>query len=450
MIVFLLLHVAIYVSFLIIVNPAFVAKEGGFFALTFTLTIRNWIVDLPTYCFLLSSIYIVDFYRRFQAEQLKSSELKAALATSQLNVLKMQIHPHFLFNTLNAISALVNDSPKIATQTIAQLGDLLRMSLKSDAAQEISLKQELDFLGRYVQIQQTLLQDRLGVEWKIAPETLDAAIPNMILQPLVENAINHGISPVESGGRIVIAAAKENGNLKLSVSDNGQGLSSKAELLFQNGIGLYNSRERLKHLYGDKQEFKISEIPTGGVLVQLEMPTVIFVTAYDEFALRAFDVNAIGYLLKPFEEDRFIRVLEIAKHQIKGNLHKGSDDRLYQLIKEVKNEPKYVKRLALKLGESSNILLTDEIDWISTAGNYVELHIGRNKYHYREQMNQLEQKLDPDKFVRVHRSTIVNIERIKTLHPLFNKDYLIILKDGTELNLSRTYYKRLSSLFAGF
>ncbi|MCA1639395.1 MAG: histidine kinase [Acidobacteria bacterium] len=182
-IVFLLLHVAIYVSFLIIVNPAFVAKEGGFFALTFTLTIRNWIVDLPTYCFLLSSIYIVDFYRRFQAEQLKSSELKAALATSQLNVLKMQIHPHFLFNTLNAISALVNDSPKIATQTIAQLGDLLRMSLKSDAAQEISLKQELDFLGRYVQIQQTLLQDRLGVEWKIAPETLDAAIPNMILQP---------------------------------------------------------------------------------------------------------------------------------------------------------------------------------------------------------------------------------------------------------------------------
>jgi sensor histidine kinase YesM len=215
---------------------------------------------------------MVDFYRHFQAEKLKSSELKAALATSQLNALKMQIHPHFLFNTLNAISALVNDSPKIATQTIAQLSDLLRMSLKDDVAQEISLKQELDFLGKYVQIQQTLLQDRLGVEWKIASETLDVAIPSMILQPLVENAINHGISPVESGGRIVIAAAKENENLKLSISDNGQGVPSKAELLFQKGIGLYNTRERLKHLYGDKQELKISEIPTGGVLVQLEIP----------------------------------------------------------------------------------------------------------------------------------------------------------------------------------
>ena len=199
----------------------------------------------------------------------------------------------------------------------------------------------------------------------------------------------------------------------------------------------------------DVQMPKISGFDVVEAIGAEQMPTVIFVTAYDEFALRAFDVNAIGYLLKPFEEDRFIRVLEIAKHQIKGNLHKGSDDRLYQLIKEVKNEPKYVKRLAVKLGESSNILLTDEIDWINTAGNYVELHIGRNKYLYREQMNQLEQKLDPDKFVRVHRSTIVNIERIKTLHPLFNKDYLIILKDRTELNLSRTYHKRLSSLLAG-
>lgn len=199
----------------------------------------------------------------------------------------------------------------------------------------------------------------------------------------------------------------------------------------------------------DVQMPKISGFDVVEAVGVEQMPIVIFVTAYDEFALHAFDVNAIGYLLKPFEEDRFIRVLEIAKRQIKGNLHKGSEDRLYQLIKEVKNEPKYVKRLALKLGESSNILLTDEIDWISAAGNYVELHIGRNKYLYREQMNQLEQKLDPDKFVRVHRSTIVNIDRIKTLHPLFNKDYLIILKDGTELNLSRTYHKRLSSLLAG-
>lgn len=199
----------------------------------------------------------------------------------------------------------------------------------------------------------------------------------------------------------------------------------------------------------DVQMPKVSGFDVVEAIGAEQMPTVIFVTAYDEFALRAFDVNAIGYLLKPFEENRFTRVLEIAKRQIQGSLHKNSEDRLFRLMKEVKNEPKYVKRLALKTGESSIILLTDEIDWISAAGNYVELHIGKNKYLYREQMNHLEQKLDPEKFVRVHRSTIVNIERIKTLHPLFNKDYLIILKDGTELNLSRTYYERVSSLLPG-
>ena len=271
-VVFLLLYRAVYAIFYKIIDPARFAEIGGFWDVILRLVTRNWILDLPTYCFLLSTLYLIDFYRRFQAEQLKSSELKAALATSQLQTLKTQINPHFLFNTLNAISALVSDSPKKATETIAQLSDLLRMSLKSDETQEISLKQELDFLQKYVQLQQTLLEQRLKVQWDIRPETLDAAVPSMILQPLVENAINHGISPVENGGRIVIAAQKRNGNLRLSVSDNGQGLSSEAELSFQNGIGLHNTKERLRQLYGGRQEFKISEISTGGVSVEMEIP----------------------------------------------------------------------------------------------------------------------------------------------------------------------------------
>jgi two-component system LytT family response regulator len=175
-----------------------------------------------------------------------------------------------------------------------------------------------------------------------------------------------------------------------------------------------------------------------------EMPTVIFVTAYDEFALRAFDVNAIDYLLKPFDEERLARAIARAKREIKREMSSSDiEEKLRKLLKEVKTEPQYLRRIPVKSARGTTLVLTEEIDWITTAGHYLELHTRSKTHLIREKLSQLETRLDPKFFVRIHRSTIVNLDRIKSFHPLFNGDQLIILKDGQELNLSRTYYDKL-------
>jgi two-component system, LytTR family, response regulator len=175
-----------------------------------------------------------------------------------------------------------------------------------------------------------------------------------------------------------------------------------------------------------------------------EMPTVVFVTAHDEFALRAFDANAIDYLLKPFDEERFSRAILRAKREIGSRqTSAGIENRLRDLLEEVRTKPHYLKRIPVKSSRGMTFVITDEIEWICSSGNDLEIHVGRATYLIREKLSYLETRLDPDVFMRVHRSTIVNLNCIKSLHPLFNNDHLIILKDGKELNLSRTYYEKL-------
>lgn len=190
------------------------------------------------------------------------------LQQAELEVLKMQLHPHFFFNTLNAISALMYRSPKDADRMITQLGDLFRFALKKDKAQEVSLNEELKFLQAFLQIHQTLMGKRLRIEWKIEPETLDALVPNLILQPLAENAIQHGLAPLEEGGKIEISAARLNGNLVLRVKDDGHGAIEKTG----NGIGLSNTRARLKNLYGAEQNFEINSPVNGGFTAEVRIP----------------------------------------------------------------------------------------------------------------------------------------------------------------------------------
>lgn len=178
-----------------------------------------------------------------------------------------------------------------------------------------------------------------------------------------------------------------------------------------------------------------------------QMPAVIFVTAYDEFALQAFEVNAVDYLLKPFDEERLKKAIERAKREIRQKESSSViKEHLRSLLKEVKSEPKFLKRIPVKSARGTILVLTEEIDWITAAGHYVELHAGKETHLIREQITNLEQKLDPEKFIRIHRSIIVNLDSIKSLHPLFNGDHLIILRDGTELNMSRTYHQKLISL----
>lgn len=210
------------------------------------------------------AIQLAYFYFR------ESQERAFRLQQAELEMLKMQLHPHFFFNTLNAISALIYRSPKDADRTITQLSDLFRISLKKDKAQEVTVKEEMEFLQSYAQIHQTLMGKRLTVEWNVEPETLDALVPNLILQPLVENAIQHGIAPLEKGGKIEITSRQLNDRLLLQVHDNGRGLPPD-KIKMDDGVGLSNTRARLENLYGAAHRFEIVEA-SDGVSVNLEIP----------------------------------------------------------------------------------------------------------------------------------------------------------------------------------
>jgi two-component system LytT family response regulator len=193
-------------------------------------------------------------------------------------------------------------------------------------------------------------------------------------------------------------------------------------------------------------DVQMPELDGFGVLEAVgpaNCPAVIFVTAYDQFALRAFEVHALDYLLKPFDRERVRKAIERAKSQLRQRESGALDERLHALLKDLKTEPQYLKRLAVKTTGRTIFLLTEEIDWIESAGNYLKLHAGRESHLVRERMSQLESKLDPSTFVRIHRSTLVNIERIKEMQPLFNGDQLVTLRDGKQLTMSRTYRDRL-------
>ncbi|HYP29724.1 MAG TPA: histidine kinase [Blastocatellia bacterium] len=212
-----------------------------------------------------AAAHAVEYRRRYQ-------EREFLLAQAQLRSLKAQLNPHFLFNTLNAVSELVYRDPEAAERTIINLSDLLRTALSMGDAQLVSLQDEIDFLRRYVDIHRTIMRDRLAVEFNIESETVGASVPSMILQPLVENAIRHGIDPVSRSGRIEVSAARDNGALRLTVSDSGPGLSEQGQLTSGKGIGLANTQARLAQLYGKSHRFELKSSPGRGLTVNVFIP----------------------------------------------------------------------------------------------------------------------------------------------------------------------------------
>ena len=173
------------------------------------------------------------------------------------------------------------------------------------------------------------------------------------------------------------------------------------------------------------------------------MPAVVFVTAYDEYALKAFEVHAIDYLLKPFGRDRFQQTLQHAREHLERRRAGDLGRRLLALVQDLKPEPQKLDRLVVKSGGRVFFLRTDEIDWIEAAGNYVRLHLTEDSHLFRETMNNMEARLDGRRFVRIHRSRIVNTDRIKELQPWFNGEYVVVLQNGTRLTLSRGYREKL-------
>src|SRR5262252_5435620 len=228
--------------------------------------------------------YVIDYYRRYQDEELKISRLKAELAEAQLQTtqaqlqsLKMQLQPHFLFNTLNSISTLLDEDVEAAEEMLARLGDFLRLTLDNSGAEEVTLQEELEFLRCYLEIEQVRFQDRLMVRMEIQPETLEAMVPNLILQLIVENAIRHGIVQEVGKGRIEIHSSRSNGILRLQVTDNGRGLHAEAtpdRSSNKRGLGFTLTRERLERLYAARQRFSMEDGARGGVQVTLEIPFV--------------------------------------------------------------------------------------------------------------------------------------------------------------------------------
>jgi two-component system, LytTR family, sensor kinase len=187
-------------------------------------------------------------------------------------VLRLQLHPHFLFNTLHTISALMHKDLRAADRMLALLGDLLRDSFERVGAQEVSLKQELGFLDRYLEIERTRFRDRLSVTVRVDPEALDAVVPNLLLQPLVENAIRHGIGRRQDAGRIEISARRENDRLDVRIRDDGPGLPEGTETALRAGVGLANTAARLQQLYPNGHRFDLKNRPEGGLEVALEIP----------------------------------------------------------------------------------------------------------------------------------------------------------------------------------
>jgi two-component system, LytTR family, sensor kinase len=214
--------------------------------------------------------HALNYHSKLQERELKASQLEAQLAQAQLHVLKMQLHPHFLFNTLNAISALIRESPDEADEMVSRLGDLLRMTLETAGLQEVPFKKELEFLKHYLDIEQTRFQDRLKVEMAIEPETLDGLVPSMILQPLVENSVRHGVAPRPEGGCIKIKAWRDSSLLRLEVEDDGPGLCGDTPP--KERVGLTNTRARVTNLYGDEHGLRLRNAVDGGLVVSLSIP----------------------------------------------------------------------------------------------------------------------------------------------------------------------------------
>ncbi len=242
--------------------------------------------EMMTYWTIVGLGHALRYHYEAQDRALTASKLETRLVEAQLQTLQRQLQPHFLFNTLNTVSALMHRDVEAADRMLAQLGDLLRLSFETLDVQEVSLAQELDFLRKYVAIEHARFGERLHVTFDVDPAAHECLVPNLLLQPLVENAIRHGIGPRVEPGHVLVRAARVGDRLELEVRDDGVGVPQAALAELSHGVGLSNTRSRLAHLYGDRHRFTVSRPAGGGLSVAIEIPV-------DDVATEA-EAEAIG------------------------------------------------------------------------------------------------------------------------------------------------------------
>jgi LytS/YehU family sensor histidine kinase len=229
----------------------------------------NFHSSYPTYWVILFAYLTFDYAAKYRDRASHAAQLEGRLAEARLQALRMQLNPHFLFNTLNSISSLMYSDVEAADAMMTRLSELLRLTLHSDGRPVTSLRQELEMLNRYIEIERIRFEDRLRVSVDIDQAALDAGVPSFSLQPLVENAIRHAIAPRAAGGRLSISARRSNGSVRISLRDDGPGLP-EGEL--RQGVGLANTRARLEQLYGAAHRFEMLSPPGGGLEIFMELP----------------------------------------------------------------------------------------------------------------------------------------------------------------------------------
>lgn len=233
--------------------------------------LRRITLQFPTFWGLVGVAHALCFYERAKAREVREAELESRLARARLEALRMQLNPHFLFNTLNSIASLIQEEPNAAEEMIEALSDLLRLTLRSSDTQEVTLREELQFLDRYLHIEQTRFGGRLQVEKVVDAGLLDAVVPILILQPLVENAVKHGIETQLGPGSVKISIERSGKDLSLAVVDDGRGVKPGRESL-KEGVGLNNTRARLKELYGEQAALEVHPGKERGFAVEMRIP----------------------------------------------------------------------------------------------------------------------------------------------------------------------------------
>jgi two-component system, LytTR family, sensor kinase len=262
---FLAVHIPASIVFAVVHTCLFVGVRGYLFTPEGASIVGSVMVafvhfDLAVYWIIVGGMLASGYYVKYH-------DREAQLARAELHALKAQLRPHFLFNTLNTISSLIRDEPLEAEAMLSRLGDLLRITLRDHQADEVSLADEFAFVDGYLEIEQARFGDRLRVTRHIDPAALDALVPHLVLQPLVENAVRHGVGPRLSGGTVELRAERRGGTLALEVRDDGVGAAEFAE-----GVGIANTRARLAHLYGADHQFAVSSSPGTGFSLAIEIP----------------------------------------------------------------------------------------------------------------------------------------------------------------------------------
>ena len=272
-IVFTLAHAALTVTSRVLIMKVLAGRDVSWWMYFQELFFLNFDWEMMTYWAVVGLSHALDFHRESRERELTEAQLRTRLAEAQLQALQRQLHPHFLFNTLNTISALMHRDTEAADAMLERLSDLLRLSLDRVGTQHMPLSDELDFLQKYLEIEKTRFGDRLQVQIDVASDTLDALVPNLVLQPLVENALRHGIGPKIGGGRVDIVASHAGDSLTLEVRDNGVGMPPDTLDKFS-GVGLRNTRSRLQHLYGSNHRFEVKSPSGVGLAVTIVIPFV--------------------------------------------------------------------------------------------------------------------------------------------------------------------------------